>query len=125
MDKKTTGLVATIAAALLCGCPGLIGLCFGTTSVLASMMPGSDVDVFGSNNPAAGTAMGFAFLCLSIIFIAIPVVVGVLTLRKQPGEGDEVPPAPAAPDAPAVPAAPATPETPAEPEDKEPLPPAS
>jgi len=100
-------------------------LCFGATSVLASMMPGADVDVFGSNNPAAGTTRGFAFLCLSIIFIAIPVVVGVLTLRKQPGEGDEVPPAPAAPAAPAVPAEPATPETPAEPEDKEPLPPAS
>lgn len=123
MDKKTTGLVATIAAALLCGCPGLIGLCFGATSVLASMMPGADIDVFGSNNPAAGTTMGIVFLCLSIIFIAIPIVVGVLTLRKGPGEGDEVPPVPAAPVAPPV--TPAPPEAPPEPEDEQPLPPAS
>ena len=123
MDKKTTGLVVTIAAALLCGCPGLIGLCFGATSVLASMMPGADIDVFGSNNPAAGTTMGIVFLCLSIIFIAIPIVIGVLTLRKRPGEGDEVPPVPAAPVAPPV--TPAPPEAPPEPEDEQPLPPAS
>ncbi len=127
MDKKTTGLIATIAAVLLCGCPGLFGLCFGATSVLAGLMPGSDIDVFGSSDPGAATTMGFVFLCLSVIFIAIPIVVGVVTLRKKPAEdGGEAPPAPAA-----EPAAPSTSETvvatkePAEPKDDEPLPPAS
>ena len=47
MDKKTSGLIATIATALLCGCPGLIGLCFGITSVVAGLVPGADIDVFG------------------------------------------------------------------------------
>ena len=84
MDKKTTGLIATIATALLCGCPGLFGLCFGSTSVLASLVPGANIDVFGSNDPAAATTMGIASLCLSVIFIAIPIVVGVVTLRKKP-----------------------------------------
>jgi len=113
MDKKNTGLIATIATAVLCGCPGLFGLCLGGTSVFASFVPGADIDVFGSNDPAAATTMGFVFLCLSLIFIAIPIVVGVVTLRKKPGEA-----APAA-----VPAS--EPKPPAPPADDDPLPPAS
>ena len=126
MDKKTTGLIATIATALLCGCPGLFGLCFGSTSVLASLVPGANIDVFGSNDPAAATTMGIASLCLSVIFIAIPIVVGVVTLRKKPENVVTVTPVSDAPAAP-QPASPA--ETvisqPEPPVDDEPLPPAS
>ena len=114
MDKKTTGLVATIATALLCGCPGLFGLCLGGTSLFASFVPGAEIDVFGSNDPGSATTMGVVFLCLSVIFIAIPIVVGVVTLRKKP---DAVA-APAVVDAPPSP-------KPVEPVDNEPLPPAS
>jgi hypothetical protein len=117
MDKKNTGLIATIAAALLCGCPGLFGLCMGATSIFASFIPDADIDVFGSSDPAAATTMGFVFLCLSIIFIAIPIVVGVVTLRKK-SEDDA---APAVIDAEPSP----EPAKPAEPVDDEPLPPAS
>jgi Na+-transporting methylmalonyl-CoA/oxaloacetate decarboxylase gamma subunit len=134
MDKKTTGLIATIATAILCGCPGLFGLCFGATSVLASFMPDADIDVFGSNDPAAATTMGFVFLCLSIIFIAIPIVVGVVTLRKKPEEAastaapvsEPKPPASPAETVVSQPKPPAPPsKKPAKPEDDEPLPPAS
>ena len=92
MDKKTTGLIATIATALLCGCPGLFGLCMGSTSLIASFIPGADIDVFGSNDPGSATTMGIVFLCLSVIFIAIPIVVGVVTLRKKPEEAVVVTP---------------------------------
>jgi hypothetical protein len=113
MDKRTTGLIATIATALLCGCPGLVGLCLGGTSVLASFIPGAEIDVFGSNDPAAATSMGIVFLCLSVIFIAIPIVVGFVTLRRKPGVV-----------APIV--TPITePKPPVPPVDDEPLPPAS
>ena len=126
MDKKTTGLIATIATALLCGCPGLFGLCFGSTSVLASLVPGANIDVFGSNDPAAATTMGIASLCLSVIFIAIPIVVGVVTLRKKPENVVTVTPVS---DAPAVPQPTSPAETvisqPKPPADDEPLPPAS
>ena len=136
MDKKTTGLIATIATALLCGCPGLIGLCIGATSVFASFMPNADIDIFGSNDPAAATTMGFVFLCLSVIFIAIPIVVGVVTLRKSketvPAVVDVKPTEEPAPTAttpaatPEIPKPPAPPsEKPAEPVDDEPLPPAT
>jgi hypothetical protein len=67
--------------------------------------------------------MGVVLLCLSAIFIAIPIVVGVVTLRKKPEEGGgEAPPAPAV--EPAA-SAPAEPSQPAEPKEDEPLPPAS
>jgi hypothetical protein len=126
MDKKTTGLIATIATALLCGCPGLFGLCFGSTSVLASLVPGANIDVFGSNDPAAATTMGIASLCLSVIFIAIPIVVGVVTLRKKPENVVTVTPVS---DAQAVPQPTPPAETvisqPKPPADDEPLPPAS
>jgi hypothetical protein len=105
MDKRTTGLIATIATAVLCGCPGLFGLCFGGISVLASMVPGAEIDVFGSSDPASATTMGLVSLCLSVIFIAIPIVVGFVTLRNKPE----------------APLAPVT----VEPIDNDPLPPAS
>ena len=119
MDKKQTGLIATIATALLCGCPGLFGLCMGSTTLIASFIPGADIDVFGSNNPSSAAAMGVVFLCLSIISIAIPVVVGIVTLRK-PKEKEAVD---APIDAPTV--VHVEPVKPVEPVDDEPLPPAS
>lgn len=135
MDKKTTGIIATIATALLCGCPGLFGLCFGGISVFASFVPGANIDIFGSNDPSAATTMGFVFLCLSLIFIAIPIVVGVMTLRKKPEQAVTVTPVsePTPPTPPTPPAPPAPPTTSAEtmisqpkpPVDDEPLPPAS
>ena len=127
MDKKTTGLIATIATALLCGCPGLFGLCFGSTSVLASLVPGANIDIFGSNDPAAATTMGITSLCLSVIFIVIPIVVGVVTLRKKPEEIVTVTPVSDIPTPAPKPASSA--ETmisqPKPPSDDEPLPPAS
>jgi Flp pilus assembly protein protease CpaA len=84
MDKKTTGLIATIAAVVLCGCPGLFMCFFGSTSILASQMPGADIDVMGSSDPAAAMTMGLVFLCASLIFILIPILVGFFMLRKKP-----------------------------------------
>ena len=81
--SKTGAIIGTIVAVLLCGCPGLIGLCLGATSLLASFIPGAEIDVFGSSDPSSAMLMGVVSLCGGIIFIAIPIVVGVLTLRKK------------------------------------------
>jgi hypothetical protein len=86
MDKRTTGIIATVATVLLCGFPGLVGLCFGAFFALVGMIPGSDIDIFGRNNPRSAIGFGIFLLCFSIIFIAIPVVVGVLTLRNKSKE---------------------------------------
>ena len=84
MDTKTKGIVSTIAAVVLCGCPGLVMCFFGALSTFVSFVPGADIDVGGSSDPAAATAMGIGALCLSLIFIAIPIAVGYFTLRKKP-----------------------------------------
>ena len=84
MDTKTKGIVSTIAAVVLCGCPGLFLCFFGALSTFVSAIPGADIDVGGSSDPAAATAMGIGALCLSLIFIAIPIAVGYFTLRKKP-----------------------------------------
>ncbi len=84
MDTKTKGIVSTIAAVVLCGCPGLFMCFFGAISTFVSFVPGADIDVGGSSDPATATAMGIGTLCLSLIFIAIPIAVGYFTLRKKP-----------------------------------------
>lgn len=84
MNNKNTGIIATVTAVLLCGCPGLFMCFFGSTSVFASFMPGAEIDVMGSSDPSSATTMGIVFLCLSFIFIAIPIAVGFFTLRKKP-----------------------------------------
>ena len=84
MDPKTKGIIATIASVVLCGCPGLFLCFFGAMSTFVSAIPGADIDVGGSSDPAAATAMGIGSLCLSLIFIAIPIAVGYFTLRKKP-----------------------------------------
>ena len=78
MDKKTIGVLAL--ATLVCGCPGLCLLLFG---LLASV--GMVPDAFDLFSGAVVPAwLGIALLCIALIFIAIPIGVGFLTLRKRP-----------------------------------------
>jgi hypothetical protein len=92
MDKKTTGIIATVAAALLCGCPGLASLCFGAFFALASQIPGAEIDMFGSKDPAQALNYGIGGVCVGIVFIIIPIVVGFLMLRKKPETAPFPPP---------------------------------
>jgi hypothetical protein len=81
--KKTGAIVGTVVAAVICGCPGLIGLCWGATSAIVSQIPGANINIGGSSNPTTALLTGIGTLCGGIIFIAIPIVVGVLTLRTK------------------------------------------
>ena len=83
MEKKTAGILAVIFTVLFCACPGLVGICFGGVSLLAGFSPGSDIDVFGSSDPQAAIAAGFAILCVSLFLVLIPIVVGFFTLRNK------------------------------------------
>jgi hypothetical protein len=88
MNKKIGGITATIVAVFLCGCPGLAMFAFGIITATGNM-PLTSVFPFTSDfgNPYSEMApsyLGYGLLCLALIFIAIPVVVGVLTLRNKP-----------------------------------------
>jgi uncharacterized membrane protein len=85
-QNRTWAIVGTVAAILLCGCPGLSLCAFGVYAAT-----GSAPDfVNGYGNLPGG--VGFGMLCVAIIFIAIAVVVPILLLRKkkQPKEEAEV-----------------------------------
>lgn len=91
---KTGGLIATIVTALLCGCPGLLAICWGALSAIISFIPDANIDIGGSSDPNTAFFAGIGALCGGIIFLAIPIVVGILTLReKKPKAGTEIPPA--------------------------------
>lgn len=84
MDKKNTGLIATIAAVVLCGCPGIFMCFMGAMYAFVGSVPGANIDINGSSDPASAIQLGITLLCVSIIFIAIPVAVGFFTMRKKP-----------------------------------------
>ncbi|MBA4379581.1 MAG: hypothetical protein C0393_02650 [Anaerolinea sp.] len=76
--SKTGAIIGTIVAVLLCGCPGLSLCLFGVYAATGTMP-----DFYSGYGNLPGW-IGFVLICLSLIFIAIPIVVGVLTLRKKP-----------------------------------------
>jgi len=94
VDKRTLGIILTIAAALFCGCPGIFICLFG--GLTAAGLGTYTTDVLG--NTGAGqlpTGSGFGMLCAGLVLIAIPIVIGILMLRKPKAVApvDIVPPA--------------------------------
>jgi membrane protein implicated in regulation of membrane protease activity len=84
--SKTGAIIGTVAAVVLCGLPGLCLLCPGGIAILAGAFDGWTL-------PYIDQWVGIIPLCLSVLFIAIPVVVGVLTLRTKKEKAPEAPPA--------------------------------
>jgi hypothetical protein len=104
MDKKTTGIIATIVAALLCGCPGLLTLFFGTLFTLIAAVPQTSIKVFGNSQPPAALVLGIGSLCLGGLFVLIPIIMGVVMLRPKAAPLPPPPPTPAMPEEPLPPA---------------------
>ena len=84
-ENKTWPIVGTVATIALCGLPGLCLLCPGGVAALAGWVNYSNV---GFDLP---TWSGAVFLCLSVIFIAIAVVVPILLLRKKKAAPEAAP----------------------------------
>lgn len=63
--------------------PGLVQHLLGRP---CSFVPGADIDIGGNSDPQVALTTGIVALCGGIIFLAIPIVVGFLTLRKKPEE---------------------------------------
>jgi hypothetical protein len=95
MNNKNTGIIATVATVLLCGCPGLFLCIFGAITATGNMPYSTEVNGV-SNTGVLPSTYGFGMLCLSLLLILIPVAVGFFTLRKKPGAeaADNLPPAP-------------------------------
>lgn len=83
MKNKNTGMIATIAAVVLCGCPGLFMCVFGAVAA-AGIMPYTTELNGVSNSGTMPAGAGIAMLCFSLILIIIPIAVGYFTMRKKP-----------------------------------------
>ncbi len=92
MENRTAAIIATIAAVILCGCPGLFLCVFGAVTATGNM-PYNVTDFSGNTSTGTmATSWGFGMLCVALIFILIPILVGFFTLRKKPGTTPVVPP---------------------------------
>ena len=75
ISNKNPGIISTVVAVLLCGVPGIFICLFGALTAAGQ----------GTFNDASlDPSVVFVLLCLSLIFIAIPIAVGFFTLRKNP-----------------------------------------
>jgi hypothetical protein len=90
--NRGVGIGLTIFTVLCCACPGLVlcgfGGAIGAGVPLTTTLNGAS---FSQKLPAS---YGVGLICLSIILIAIPILVGFFTLRNKPAavESPVVPP---------------------------------
>jgi hypothetical protein len=91
MDKRTVAIIVTVAAVLLCGCPGLFGLFMGGLFAIISFIPGSSIDVFGSSDPRSALNFGLGSLCVGLVAVLIAVAAIFFAWRRSRA-GTSVPP---------------------------------
>ena len=104
-DKRNVGLIATAITAVICGCPGLISLCFGAMFAITGSIPGADIDIGGSSDPSAAIGLGIGGICIGLLLVAIPAAVGFFMLRNRTAAPSPVaPPTTQGPDEPLPPA---------------------
>ena len=94
MENRTAGIVATVAAATICGCTGLLALVFGALGAMQVPFQTSVNGIEGTS-PMPPT-LGYVLLCLSVFLFATPVGVGFIMLRKKPKAIDTSEPLPPA-----------------------------
>lgn len=87
MNNKNTGMIATVATAILCGCCALFACVMGFGTIT-----GNGTYTLGNSTEQMPSAYGYVFLCLSFLMILVPVAVGFFTLRKKPDVSELVPP---------------------------------
>jgi hypothetical protein len=93
VDKRTLGIILTLVTSLLCACPGL-ALCLAG-GITAAGYGNYYADLQGRSGTLP-TGYGFGMLCLGLLLVAIPIVIGVLMLRKPKTAASSVDPAPPA-----------------------------
>jgi len=80
--SKTGAMIGTAAAILLCGCPGLCICLFGVMTAFGLSTGNYDIGSITGSGPLPAW-YGYVFMCVALFMIAIPVVVGFMTLRDK------------------------------------------
>jgi hypothetical protein len=82
MNNKNSGMIATIATVIFCGCPGLLMCIFGAVTATGNMPYNTQVNGATSSGTLPVGA-GLGMLCFSLILILIPVAVAFFTRSKK------------------------------------------
>lgn len=82
MNSQTKGILATVAAVVLCGCPGLFLCVWGAIGVTGAPI-NTELNGVSSSAPMS-TSLAIGLLCGAVLLMLIPVVVGFLSFRKKP-----------------------------------------
>jgi len=80
--NRTVGIVLTVVTVLCCACPGL-GLCIAGVMGLAGVPFTTTLGNQTSTQPIS-SQMAIGLICLSVILIVIPLVVGFFAFRNKP-----------------------------------------
>lgn len=94
MDSRTKGLIATLAAVILCGCPGLFFCLFGAATATGSVPFNTELNGITNSGTLPATS-GYMMVCLSLILLLIPIAVGFFALRRKlapPDSSEPIPP---------------------------------
>ncbi len=98
MQNRTLATIITVVVALICLCAAIFACVWGVMGISGTPISYSGTGITSGSAPMP-TGLAVGLLCLSVIFIAVPVVVGFLTLRRKPAAA-----APAEPQEPIPPA---------------------
>lgn len=80
--SKTGAMIGTAAAVFLCGCPGLCVCLFGVLTAFGLSTGEFDIGSVTGSGPL-DPWVGYVMLCAALFMIAIPIVVGFMTLRDK------------------------------------------
>jgi len=81
MQNRTVAMIITVSTAVVCGCLSLFLCIFGGAGLAG--VPVTTEWMGDTNTAPMGSTTAFALLCVGIIFVIIPIVVGFLTLRRK------------------------------------------
>lgn len=91
MNNRTIGTILTVLAVLIFGCPGLFCLCSGLVGAMVGLSGDPNYYLGIDTEPRISLIVGLSTICLSVILIAIPIIVGIFTIRGKPqSDEDEV-----------------------------------
>ena len=88
--NRQTGLILTIASALLCGCPGLGACAWGVIFAISGPAGTASFTSGGVTTPMDPTTaigVGVGSICVGLIFVIIPVALWYFTVRGKPAAG--------------------------------------
>jgi formate hydrogenlyase subunit 3/multisubunit Na+/H+ antiporter MnhD subunit len=82
MDKKTTGIIAVIITTILCGIPGLAGLCMSSLAIFGAFLPDSSI---ANDEVLLVVASSVTIAGLSLLCLIVPIGIGLWTwATKKP-----------------------------------------